>query len=379
MQYRWFLSTLSLLILGCWFAMAQTAGADSNQGSVRPDVTTTGVAPNDVVETIHGFCDNDLLINREKSVSATDSADAAKPDSVISHGSSESVPSGFHGANGPECKTVITRAEFEKLATLLDVDANAPINRSNRIKLGVRYPETLLFAAKALQAGIDKEPGFQTKVKYSYLLLLSQAFTHRIQEEATNISDEEFASEYKNHPELFEKVNLLRIFIPKQKHHTSGVEMLRDAAADEAAMKAEAEQIRKKALAGGSFAKLEKEVYVFAGEDPDEAPSVELDGTTRSGVERQYQGIVFHLKPGQISDLVPAPMGWHIFKLVSKSEVPMSEARNLLLSLRVRDAVDAAKAEIKTDFNDAYFNVPGGMEQAKPGGVAANSSANQSQ
>jgi parvulin-like peptidyl-prolyl isomerase len=209
-------------------------------------------------------------------------------------------------------------------------------------------------------------------------MLLSQAFTRRIQEEKTNISDDEVASEYKNHPELFEKATLLRIFIPKQKHHTSGVEMLREAAADEVAMKAEAEQIRKKALAGANFAKLEKEVYAYAGESPDEAPEVALGDTTRSSMERQYQDVVFNLKPGQISELVPAPKGWHIFKVVSKGEVPMSEAKNILLSLRVREAIDAAKAELKTDFNDAYFNVPGGMERMKPGGTNANSSANQS-
>ena len=143
-------------------------------------------------------------------------------------------------------------------------------------------------------------------------------------------------------------------------------------------MKAEAQLIRKKALAGASFARLEKEVYSFAGENPDEAPDVALGDSTRSTVERQYQDAVFRLKPGQISDLVPAPLGWHIFKVVSKSEVPKSDAKNILLSVRAREAIDAAKAELKTDFNDAYFNVPGGMEPAKPVGTAANPSANQS-
>jgi hypothetical protein len=377
MLHRWFLWILFLLIFGCWYAVAQTAAADSNQPTAKPDVTTTGVAPNDVVETIHGFCDNALLIDREKSASAATSPEAAKPGSTVPGGSGESTASGSNGTNSPECKTVITRAEFEKLAALLDLGSGAA-NRSGRLKFGVRYPEMLLFASKALQAGIDKEPGFQTRARYTYLMLLSQAFTRRIQEEKTTISDEEFASEYKDHPELFEKLELLRIFIPKQKHHTSGVEMLRDAAADEAAMKAEAQLIRKKALAGGNFAKLEKEVYAFAGEDPEEAPEVELGFVTRSSAERQYQDVVFHLKPGQISDLVPAPLGWHIFKLVSKSEVPMSDAKNILLSLRAREAIDAAKAELKTDFNDAYFNVPGGMDPAKPAGAAANPSANQS-
>jgi hypothetical protein len=374
MVCRWFSLILLLLISGCWSAVAQTASPDSNQTSLQPDVTATGVAPNDVVETIHGFCDDNLLIDRGKSASATTSTEAAKPDST---GSAGSAPSGIHRANDPDCKTVITRAEFEKLAALLDLGSGAE-NRSNRIKFGVRYPEMLLFASKALQAGIDKEPGFQTRARYTYLMLLSQAFTRRIQEEKTNISNEEYATEYKNHPELFATVNLLRIFIPKQKHHTSGAEMLRDAAADEAAMKAEAQLIRKKALAGGDFAKLEKEVYVFAGEDPEEAPEVVLNDANRNTVERQYQDVVFSLKPGEISDLVPAPKGWHIFKLVSKGQVPMSDAKNILLSLRAREAIDAAKAELKTDFNDAYFNVPGGMDPAKPSGASANPSGSQS-
>jgi hypothetical protein len=379
MLYRWFLLMLSLLILGCCFAGAQTTGADSKQAPERPDVTTTGVAPNDAVETIHGFCDNDLVIGRGESGSAASWMDAtAKPGSVIA-GADGSAPAAAHGTNGADCEIVVTRAEFEKLVTLLQAGGIADFNRSNRIKFAVRYPETLLFAEKALQAGLDKDPGFQAKVEYTYLTLLAQAYTRQIQEKATNISDEEFASEYNHHPELFEKVDLLRIFVPKQKVHTSGVEMLRDAAADEAAMKAEAQQIRKKAVAGVSFARLQKEVYAFAGEDPEEAPSVELNGATRIGTERQYQDVVFHLKPGEISEPVAGPKGWSVFKLVSKSEVPRSEAKNLLLALRTRDVMDAAKAEIKTDFNDAYFNVPGGMEPAKPDGVATKSGGDQSQ
>ncbi len=373
MKYRGFLSVLSLLILGSWLAAAQSAGADSTRGSEQADVTTTGVAPDDVVETIHGFCSKDLLLDPGESVSSPKVADAAKPGAVTAQGSGESARSGSDAAAGGECKTVITRAEFEKLATLLDRDPNSAINHSNALKLAVRYPEMLLFAKNAIQAGIDKEPGFEMKVKYSYLQLLSQTYTRRMQTKAANISDEEFANEYKNHPELFEKVDLLRIYIPKQEHHTSGVEMLRDAAADEAAMKAEAEQIRKKALAGASFEKLEKEVYAFAGEDPDGAPGVELNDTTRIGVEQRYQEVVFHLKPGEISEVVPAPTGWHIFKLVSKSKVPMSDGKDLLMALRARDVVEAAKAEIKTDFNDAYFNVPGGMERRKSGGASTDS------
>ena len=377
MLYRWFLSILSLLILGCCVAGAQTAGADSNQRSERPDITTTGVAPNDAVETIHGFCDYDLVIGQGKSASAANSMEAtAKPDSLLS-GASGSAPSAVHGTDGADCETVVTRAEFEKLVTPLEVDGIAELSHSNRIKFAVRYPETLLFAEKALQAGIDKDPDFQTKVKYTYLTLLAQAYTRRIQEKARNISDEEFANEYKNHPELFEKVNLLRIFVPKQKVHPSGVEMLRDAAADEAAMKAEAQQIRKKAVAGVSFATLQKEVYAFAGEDPQSAPGVEVTDATRNGMERQYQDVVFHLKAGEISEPVAGPTGWSVFKLISKSEVPRSQAKNLLVALRVRDAMDSAKAEIKTDFNDAYFNVPDGMDSAKPSGVAAKSSGDQ--
>ena len=101
MVCRGFLLILSCLIFGlvfgCCFAVAQNAPADSNQESVQPELTTTGVAPGDVVETIHGFCDKDLLIDRANSPSTPTSTEAARPDSTIGNGSSEPAPSGQHG------------------------------------------------------------------------------------------------------------------------------------------------------------------------------------------------------------------------------------------------------------------------------------------
>jgi parvulin-like peptidyl-prolyl isomerase len=54
-----------------------------------------------------------------------------------------------------------------------------------------------------------------------------------------------------------------------------------DTAADEAALKAEAEKIRTRAAAGEDFEKFEDEAYTFAG-DPDDTPDTDMGDNTRA-------------------------------------------------------------------------------------------------
>jgi parvulin-like peptidyl-prolyl isomerase len=191
--------------------------------------------------------------------------------------------------------------------------------------------------------------------------LLGSHFQHA----ASQMSDQEVQQYYNDHREMFERVNLLRIFVPKQKGLIPDDRSpSKPDAAQEAAMKVEAEKIQKKAAAGGSFAKLEQEAYAFAG-DPEDSPDVKVGKVTRAEAPERYQKAIFELPIGKVSELVPAPDGWHIFKVVSKQTIPMSEARGLIEKLWVKDSTEALKDSGKPEFNSAYFNTSSGGEEPK--------------
>jgi parvulin-like peptidyl-prolyl isomerase len=291
--------------------------------------------PGDVVITIHGFCDPDLLLE------------------------------GTAIRKEEECKTEITRAQFEKL-----IDALGPaMERSNRIRIAVQYPEMLLFAQKAHAVQLEQDPKFQERLRYSNLQLLSRTYNSYLAEKAREISDADIEKYYKEHPETFDQVDLLRIFVPKEKKHTdypsTPAKLAELRAADEAAMKSKADEIQKKAAAGGDFEQLEVEIYKFAGEDPVDAPDVDLGLTTRDEIPEEYRQ-VFGLKIGQVSEAIATPKGWYICKITSRATIPLEKAKTILERLRLQESINAAKGSVKTQFNDNYFSTPHGMEAAKP-------------
>jgi parvulin-like peptidyl-prolyl isomerase len=261
----------------------------------------------------------------------------------------------------------VTRAQFEKLIRALGLDADSP----NRIRTAVRYPELLAFSQKAIELGIDKDPDFQEKVRYSYLQLLWQAYNFHLVKQARSISDAEVEQLYKTDPEMFEQVDVLRIFIPRERHHpaeelTTPAKIDAVRAADFATMKAKAEEIQRRAAAGEDFAKLADEANRFAGLDESEITDIHVGLVNHSEVPPEYK-VVFTLQTGQVSEPVAAPLGWHILKVTARDKMPIEDARRLIESVRQQDAMRAAKSGIQTKFNDAYFNTPGGMETAQSG------------
>jgi parvulin-like peptidyl-prolyl isomerase len=279
------------------------------------------VAPGTPVITIDGFCEKEPL----------------------DHGNV--------GSSQPShtCRTVITREQFEQLTAVLLPLAPPGAKR----QFAQDYPEILLFARKAREIGLDKDPDFQETLKFTILRTLSRGFVKRLQDQAQAISDVEVEKSYKEHPELFESVDLLRIYVPKDKQQSSEPQAKADTGAGAVAMKAQAEKIRSQAAAGADFEKLQAAAYTAAGmSDP---PDVNVGKETRATLPLDYQSVVFGLQPGEVSQLVSAPGGYHIFKVVSKQLVPLSEAKAILQALRLKESIAAVKKDIKSQLNEEYF------------------------
>ena len=84
---------------------------------------------------------------------------------------------------------------------------------------------------------------------------------------------------------------------------------------DEAAVRAQAEDLLKKARAGADFADLARRY----SEDEGSAPNGgDLDYFGRGRMVPEFDAAVFVMEPGQISDLIKTDFGFHIIKLVDK-------------------------------------------------------------
>jgi peptidyl-prolyl cis-trans isomerase D len=91
--------------------------------------------------------------------------------------------------------------------------------------------------------------------------------------------------------------------------------LLKTEGKDEAAVRAQAEEILKKAKAGGDFAALAKQYSQDEGSAPNGG---DLDYFGRGRMVPEFDAVVFTMEPAQISDLVKTSFGFHIIKLVDK-------------------------------------------------------------
>src|SRR5580693_694778 len=139
---------MPLLFFVCllFASLAYGQGAPSGRRSAAGDVPEIKVGPEDAVITVSGFC-----------------ADS--------------------GQTGGACKTVITRAQFEKLTDALQPGMSLAL----RLNVANAYARNLRMAAAAEKRALDKTPEFEEEMRYARMQLLAQDLTRVLQADANNI------------------------------------------------------------------------------------------------------------------------------------------------------------------------------------------------
>jgi hypothetical protein len=282
-----------------------------------------------------------------------------------------------------DCKTVITKAQFEKLANNL-----APsITPQQKKQLAGLLPRWLAMSDQAKKKGLDKTDQYKDKVKVAQMQILSQMLQQDIQKKAGDISQEKIEEYYKEHADTFEQYNVDRMFVPRTKQppaeskedHEKDKSLSDDAKkakeAEDKAKSEEAEQamtklaqsLRERAAAGEDFVKLQKEAFEAAGMKI-ESPTVNLPSVRHGGLNAGHAA-VFDLKPGEVSQVINDAGGHYIYKLNSKTEISLDQAekeiRAKLQGDQSREMTEKMNNSFKVETNDAYFG-PGGVGPAGP-------------
>jgi hypothetical protein len=286
-----------------------------------------------------------------------------------------------------ECKTVITKAEFEKLASHLAPNVTPQMKK----QLATLLPRWLASSNEAKKKGLDKTPQFEDRVKVLKMQILTQELQQKIQEEAAKISPEEIEKYYKEHADSYEQFNLDRLFVPRTKQPDAEAKLedeKNDKQSEEAqkakqaaekakveegeqAMTKLAESLRARAASGEDFAKLQKEAFEGAGMKM-QSPTVNLPSVRRNTLPPTHAA-VFDLKAGEVSPVIDDAGGHYIYKVNSKTEIPLDQATNeihgKLQNDRMRQMMDELNNSFKVETNEAYFgpSAPAGPMGGRPG------------
>ena len=189
-------SWLMCVLLGTLAAgqAGPAAPAPSQMGQAPAD-SSASIPPTAAVITIVGVCPD-------------------KPKPTLARGTTANPATGAKSATAPkaaatktspaDCKTVITKAEFETLAGHLAPNVTPQMKK----QLENLLPQWIALSAKAKKEGMDKTPQFEDRVKVLKMQILSQELRQNIQEEAGKVPPAEIEKYYNDHAADFEQFNL---------------------------------------------------------------------------------------------------------------------------------------------------------------------------
>jgi bifunctional DNA-binding transcriptional regulator/antitoxin component of YhaV-PrlF toxin-antitoxin module len=320
-------------------ATANAAGAKAEQSAsaATDKAPEIKVGPDDTVITLKGFC-----------------ADATQ--------------------QGDACKTVISRAQFEKLAESLQPGMSPAIRR----QLATAYTRMLRMSTAAEKRGLDKGAKFDEMLYFARMQILSQELSRALQEDSGKVTDGDIDDYYKKNEASYEQATFARIFVPRAKQIVNPVVKPKAGAkagakasattitnqppteaqkkASEDAMTKLAAGLRARAAKGEAPDTLQKEAYAAAGL-PGNAPNTKMEKVRRTTLPANHQAVM-DLKPGDVSEVISDPnSGHYIYKLVSKETLSVDtvkpEIRSTISSQRYRDSMQGFQGNV--DLNDAYF------------------------
>jgi len=258
------------------------------------------------------------------------------------------------------CKTVITRAQFEKV-----IDAGPSMPARARREFAIRYANALVMAGKAEQMGLDKGANFEEQMRLARIEILSRELNKAIQREASQVPDKDIEDYYRNNTASFEQAEMERIYVPKtQELPVRSDKTLSDAEKQKRllqtgqVMKELADKLHARAIAGEDFNKLQIDAYQAAGINTTAGSSM---GTIRRVSLPPSQGWVMGLKPGEVSSIIADSNGYFIYKVKAKETLSLDHVREeiigILRSRRIQNETEDIQKSATPVFNEEYFRL----------------------
>lgn len=302
----------------------------------------TNVPPNAPVITLKGMCSGTAA---KPAVAATKTAAGA-----TAPGATKST------AGAADCKTVITRADWERMLAVI----NRPIPPQYRRQIAEQFVNLFELSNAGAKAGLEKDPKVQERLKLSRIQVLGNAYMEKVRDEP--VSESAIDAFYKANAAQFEEVTLKRVYVPKPAP-AEGKPV------DDAASKALAQKIRDRAAAGEDFEKLQKEAYETVS-NKGTPPPTDLGAKRRGSLPPKHEEDVFKLKVGEVSPPYDEQSGFFIYKVEKKGEASLDsvkpEIEKRLQEEKTKEALAKLKDSITPVFNEAYFGPAPSAAGAEP-------------
>ncbi|HUV77042.1 MAG TPA: peptidylprolyl isomerase [Desulfobacterales bacterium] len=180
---------------------------------------------------------------------------------------------------------------------------DAEVNQQVDI-LKKRFPNEDEFKAALLEMKIS-EAELKSQIRKGIAI---QQFVDKDLVQDVKVSQKEVEDFYKNNPDMFNQSEQV-----KASHILIKVDTKADKSAKDQANK-KIKEIQKKLEDGEDFVALAKEY----SEGPSNVNGGDLGYFERGRMVKPFEDVAFKLKPGEVSDMVETPFGYHLIKVVDK-------------------------------------------------------------
>jgi peptidyl-prolyl cis-trans isomerase C len=248
----------------------------------------------------------------------------------------------------------ITKAQFDMILASLPPQQQAQAQTpKGRRDIAEKLSEILVLSQEAKVQKLDQQPKVQQQIMLSVDQLLANAMYRELAEN-TKPDDATLHTYYDAHKAEWEEVKARHILIRFQGSKMPLADGQKEITPEEALTKAT--ELRAKIVAGADFAAVAKESSDDKGSG---ANGGDLGAFRKGQMVPEFDKEAFLLAPGQISQPVKSPFGYHIIKVESHSTKPFDEVKPEILKRIPGDMAQKALQDLKAKkppvFNDAYF------------------------
>jgi parvulin-like peptidyl-prolyl isomerase len=194
---------------------------------------------------------------------------------------------------------------------IADAQARNPMMKGQQIpeeqmkEIRQQFGQVLIAERRGLAAGIDQQRKVQLQIMLQQARLLASMYEEESLAKSVKATQAEIDEYLKTHPE--EQVHARHILIS-----TKSPDAPSEGGLDKAQARAKAEEVLKRVKAGENFESLAKEYSTDPGS---KESGGDLGWFGRGRMVPEFEKAAFALQPGQTSEIVESPFGFHIIKV----------------------------------------------------------------
>jgi parvulin-like peptidyl-prolyl isomerase len=252
---------------------------------------------------------------------------------------------------------------------IADAQARNPTMKGQEIppdqmkEIRQQFGQVLLAERKAMAAGVDKQRKTQLQIMLQQARLLASMYEEESLAKSVKASQPEIDEYMKAHPE--EQVHARHILISVK----SADEVKSPDAAeglDKPQARAKAEEVLKRVKAGENFEALAKEYSTDPGS---KESGGDLGWFGKGRMVPEFEKAAFALQPGQISDIVESPFGFHIIKVEERRNGDPQAAGQQVEQEKEKKLIDeiVKRQSGHITVADNFAVQPPPQQQAQPG------------